>query len=99
VEFLLLLFLLGGAKGKAPTAGQETTIKARDGSSHRLRFVVAKNRATGATSSGWIALSTDTGIRFKEGEQASILGRSYRWHAAGPLVREQGSAFSGGAFI
>jgi hypothetical protein len=99
MEILLLLWFLSRAKGTAPTPGQQTTIRARDGSSHRLQFVTAKDKKTGKSSSGWIALSTDTGLRFKPGEEATILGRSYKWNAARPLRGKAPAAFSGGAFL
>ena len=98
MEFLLLLLLLGAKGGPAPTPGQITTIKARDGSSHRLQFLTVEDKTTGKRLSGWAALSTDTGLRFKQGEQASILGRSYRWHLAHPIAKDR-KGFTGGVFI
>lgn len=90
MEWLLLLYLLSRAH-EATRPGRETVVKARDGSSHRLR----------ASSDGtaWVATSTDTSVRFREGESLTILGRPYRWHNAGPLLRERGSAFNLGAFL
>jgi hypothetical protein len=96
MELLFLLLLLSGVKGGKPAApkpGQETIIRARDGSSHRVRFVTAVDKATGKSASGWIALSTDTAVRFKENEAATILGRAYRWR------KSPGGTFTGGAFI
>lgn len=98
MEWLLLLYLLSRAQGVRP--GEETTVKARDGSSHRVRFVSATNRSTGKTTTGWVALSTDTGLRFKEGERVTIKGEARTWHAApGPLQEGAPSAFTGGAFL
>lgn len=99
MEWLILLYLLSRAR-EAARPGEETTVKARDGSSHRVRFVSATNRATGKTTTGWVALSTDTGLHFKEGERVTVKGESRAWHAApGPLEPGGPSAFTGGAFL
>jgi len=71
-------------------AGDTTDIKARDGSTHRLMF--ASGEVNGKKFSGWVATSTDTGLRFKDGEIVMILGSPYRFKGST-------ETFGGAAFI
>jgi hypothetical protein len=61
------------SSGPPPRIGDTATIKARDGSSHRLQF------AQIGPGRGWLAQSSDTANRFQQGEKIQIDGRSYAW--------------------
>jgi hypothetical protein len=83
---------------KSPEPGAKIRIRAPDGSSHDLIFAVAHFEG-GKTRRGWIATSTDTGLRFRENAPATIAGRSYVWRQAGNSGGQFTGAFRGGVFI